>query len=158
MRFLCLNNTAFNFIFVLYFFLESTEFSFQFFITDWRNLDWHVINQHTNIKFGYMSDARIYLLAFLAIATYCGNYGFNFWLPTMIKDSGVWSNKSSSTCESLTLFVVNWTARICRVLAFTPLATIFRLMLLMFPFSLTLKTSSRWNRRVDEVHHCFFDN
>ena len=36
-----------------------------------------------------MSDARIYLLAFLAFATYCGNYGFSFWLPTMIKDMGV---------------------------------------------------------------------
>jgi len=34
-------------------------------------------------------DIRIYLLAFLAFATYCGNYGFSFWLPTMIRDMGV---------------------------------------------------------------------
>lgn len=38
---------------------------------------------------GCMSDVRVYLLAFLAFATYCGNYGFSFWLPTMIKDMGV---------------------------------------------------------------------
>lgn len=42
----------------------------------------------TNI-FSCISDVRIYLLAFLAFATYCGNYGFSFWLPTMIRDMGV---------------------------------------------------------------------
>ncbi|OTG91339.1 MFS transporter [Acinetobacter sp. ANC 3813] len=39
--------------------------------------------------FKALGDPRVYLLAFLAFATYCGNYGFSFWLPTMIKDMGV---------------------------------------------------------------------
>lgn len=34
-------------------------------------------------------DYRVYLLASLAFAAYCGSYGFNFWLPTMIKEMGV---------------------------------------------------------------------
>ena len=34
-------------------------------------------------------DIRVYLLASLAFAAYCGSYGFNFWLPTMIRDMGV---------------------------------------------------------------------
>lgn len=36
-----------------------------------------------------LTDYRIYLLASLAFAAYCGSYGFNFWLPTMIKEMGV---------------------------------------------------------------------
>lgn len=36
-----------------------------------------------------LTDYRIYLLASLAFAAYCGSYGFNFWLPTMIKELGV---------------------------------------------------------------------
>lgn len=36
-----------------------------------------------------LKDYRIYLLASLAFAAYCGAYGFNFWLPTMIKEMGV---------------------------------------------------------------------
>lgn len=36
-----------------------------------------------------LKDVRIYLLASLAFAAYCGSYGFNFWLPTMIKEMGV---------------------------------------------------------------------
>lgn len=39
--------------------------------------------------FKALIDPRVYLLAFLAFATYCGNYGFSFWLPTMIKDMGI---------------------------------------------------------------------
>lgn len=38
-----------------------------------------------------LKDYRIYLLASLAFAAYCGSYGFNFWLPTMIKEMGVTS-------------------------------------------------------------------
>ncbi|MCY1165572.1 putative metabolite transport protein NicT [compost metagenome] len=34
-------------------------------------------------------DVRVYLLASLAFAAYCGSYAFNFWLPTMIKDMGI---------------------------------------------------------------------
>lgn len=50
----------------------------------------HQGNAHSvaNI-FKAMLDPRVYLLAFLAFATYCGNYGFSFWLPTMIKDMGI---------------------------------------------------------------------
>lgn len=36
-----------------------------------------------------LMDYRVYLLASLAFAAYCGSYGFNFWLPTMIKEMGV---------------------------------------------------------------------
>ncbi len=36
-----------------------------------------------------LKDYRVYLLASLAFAAYCGSYGFNFWLPTMIKEMGV---------------------------------------------------------------------
>ncbi len=36
-----------------------------------------------------IKDYRIYLIASLAFAAYCGSYGFNFWLPTMIKEMGV---------------------------------------------------------------------
>lgn len=36
-----------------------------------------------------LTDYRVYLLASLAFAAYCGSYGFNFWLPTMIKEMGV---------------------------------------------------------------------
>lgn len=36
-----------------------------------------------------LKDYRIYLLASLAFAAYCGSYGFNFWLPTMIKELGI---------------------------------------------------------------------
>ena len=36
-----------------------------------------------------LKDYRIYLLASLAFAAYCGSYGFNFWLPTMIKEMGI---------------------------------------------------------------------
>lgn len=36
-----------------------------------------------------LKDYRIYLIASLAFAAYCGSYGFNFWLPTMIKEMGV---------------------------------------------------------------------
>ena len=34
-------------------------------------------------------DFRVYLLAALAFAAYCGSIGFNFWMPTMIKEMGV---------------------------------------------------------------------
>ena len=36
-----------------------------------------------------LKDYRVYLLASLAFAAYCGSYGFNFWLPTMIKEMGI---------------------------------------------------------------------
>lgn len=36
-----------------------------------------------------LTDYRIYLLASLGFAAYCGSYGFNFWLPTMIKEMGI---------------------------------------------------------------------
>ncbi len=36
-----------------------------------------------------ITDYRIYLLASLGFAAYCGSYGFNFWLPTMIKEMGI---------------------------------------------------------------------
>ena len=36
-----------------------------------------------------LKDYRVYLLASLAFAAYCGSYGFNFWMPTMIKEMGV---------------------------------------------------------------------
>lgn len=36
-----------------------------------------------------LKDVRIYLLASLAFAAYCGSYGFNFWLPTMIREMGI---------------------------------------------------------------------
>lgn len=39
--------------------------------------------------FSCLTDYRVYLLASLAFAAYCGSYGFNFWLPTMIKEMGV---------------------------------------------------------------------
>lgn len=52
------------------------------------NINHQSAHSLTNI-FSCISDVRIYLLAFLAFATYCGNYGFSFWLPTMIRDMGV---------------------------------------------------------------------
>ena len=47
-------------------------------------------NSHSGaVVLGCLKDYRIYLLASLAFAAYCGSYGFNFWLPTMIKEMGV---------------------------------------------------------------------
>lgn len=34
-------------------------------------------------------DIRVYLLASLAFAAYCGSYAFNFWMPTIIKEMGI---------------------------------------------------------------------
>lgn len=47
-------------------------------------------NKHSGAAvWACLKDVRIYLLASLAFAAYCGSYGFNFWLPTMIKEMGV---------------------------------------------------------------------
>ncbi|WP_347455189.1 MFS transporter [Acinetobacter thermotolerans] len=48
-----------------------------------------VSNHSSAAVLSCLKDYRVYLLASLAFAAYCGSYGFNFWLPTMIKEMGI---------------------------------------------------------------------